>query len=86
MSETHSYQDLQRLFGPYFPMPAEAYMKGDVYEYRCPYHSMCPAKADCFSTATPEPLQDCDILNVTCRLCGNKKIPVYARIATRIMK
>jgi hypothetical protein len=36
------------------------------------------AGAKCFVAATPEPLQENDILNVKCRLCGNKKIPIYA--------
>ncbi|MGN0427412.1 MAG: hypothetical protein ACI4F0_06395 [Agathobacter sp.] len=79
-----TYKDLQVMFGPYYPMPSEAYMKGDVIEYRCPYIPKCPARAKCFATATPEPLQDNDVLNVKCRLCGNKKIPVYARCAANV--
>lgn len=69
------------MFGPYYVMPSEAYMKGDVIEYRCPYRPLCPASAQCFAVATPEPLQDNDILNIKCRLCGNKKIPVFAKDA-----
>lgn len=73
------------MFGPYFIMPEETAMKGDVIEYRCPYISRCPAKANCFATATPEPLQDGDILNIKCRLCGNQKIPIYAQYAARFI-
>ena len=76
-----TYQDLQVMFGMDFEMPPATAMKGDVYEYRCPYITKCPANAKCFATSTPEPLQDGDILNIKCRLCGNKKIPVYAQHA-----
>ena len=43
------------MFGPYYPMPSEAYMKGDVIEYRCPYIPKCPAGAKCFATAKKQP-------------------------------
>lgn len=79
--EECTYQDLQVMFGMDFEMPPATAMKGDVYEYRCPYITKCPANAKCFATSTPEPLQDGDILNIKCRLCGNKKIPVYAQHA-----
>lgn len=81
VSEECTYQDLQVMFGMEFEMPPETAMRGDVYEYRCPYITKCPANARCFAAATPEPLQDRDILNIKCRLCGNKKIPIYARSA-----
>lgn len=86
MRETKTYTDLQRMFGPYFSMPGAESMRGDVYEYRCPYHHMCPANGSCFIAATPEPLREDVILNVKCRLVGNQKIPVYAGMAARIMK
>jgi hypothetical protein len=86
VSDTMTYQDLQELFGPYYQMPSVTSMKGDAIEYRCPYIPKCPAGANCFAAATPEPLQDEDILNVKCRLCGNQKIPVYARQAARIIR
>lgn len=76
-----TYQDLQVMFGMEFIMPPAEEMKGDVVEYRCPYIIKCPAKANCFAAAAPEPLQDGDILNIRCRLCGNKKIPIYAQYA-----
>jgi hypothetical protein len=78
VTEQKTYKDLQRMFGHKYRMPPETAMKGDVIEYRCPYIPMCPAGAKCFVAATPEPLQENDILNVKCRLCGNKKIPIYA--------
>ena len=81
VSSNHTYQDLQVMFGMEFIMPPAEEMKGDVVEYRCPYIIKCPAKANCFAAATPEPLQDGDILNIRCRLCGNKKIPIYAQYA-----
>ena len=59
---------------------------GVEYEYRCPFHSKCPAKAYCFIVSTPVPLQDGDILNVRCRCCGNDKISVYAKYAESIVK
>ena len=86
LSDIRTYQDLQRMFGAYYAMPAESYMKGDIYEYRCPYIPRCPAGANCFATATPEPLQDGDVLNVKCRLCGNQKIPIYATSAARYIR
>lgn len=83
VSSNMTYKDLQAMFGAFYQMPSETSMKGDVIEYRCPYIPKCPAGAKCFAVATPEPLQDNDVLNVACRLCGNKKIPVYARDAAR---
>lgn len=78
-----TYQDLQEMFGMYFEMPPAEKMKGDIVEYRCPYMSKCPSNAKCFVITTPEPLHDGDILNIKCRLCGNKKIPIYAHYAAR---
>ncbi len=86
VSGTMTYQDLLDMFGSFYQMPAEESMKGDVVEYRCPYTLKCPAGANCFAAATPKPLQDEDILNVKCRLCGNKKIPVYAKAAAVLKK
>lgn len=79
-----TYKELQSMFSPYYSMPSETYMKGDVIEYRCPYIPKCPAGARCFAIATPEPLQAGDILYVKCRLCGNSKIPIYARCAANV--
>ena len=76
-----TYQDLQKLFGAHYKMPSEIVMNCSEVVYRCPYIPLCPARANCFVTATPEPLQDEDILSVKCRLCGNKKIPIYAKDA-----
>ena len=84
VSDIKTYKDLQVMFGSDFEMPPVEAMKGDVIEYRCPYITKCPTKANCFAAATPEPLQDGDILNVKCRLCGNQKIPIYAHYAARI--
>lgn len=71
------------MFGSDYDMPPMAdFERGDEIEYRCPYHSKCPADANCFVVGTPQPLQDHDILNVKCRLCGTK-IPIYARTAAR---
>ena len=79
-----TYKDLLRMFGSEYEMPPEVdFKKGDEIEYRCPYNSKCPAGANCFVIATPEPLQEREILNVKCRLCGNQKIPVYAGLAER---
>lgn len=75
----YTYQDLKLMFGIEHDMPPEEEMRGDVLEYRCPYTDMCPANANCFAVATPKPLQDDDILNVKCKLIGNKKIPIYAK-------
>lgn len=80
----YSYQDLQAMFGDEFEMPPVEALKGDMLEYRCPYIAKCPANANCFAIETPKPLQDGDILNIRCRLCGNKKIPVYARCAEQV--
>lgn len=85
-SGTMTYQELLDMFGPFYQMPAEEAMKGDVVEYRCPYTPKCPARANCFVAATSKPLQDGDILNVKCRLCGNKKIPVFAKAAAVLKK
>lgn len=71
------------MFGMEFVMPPAEAMRGDVVVYRCPYITKCPAKANCFAAATPEPLQDGDILNIKCRLCGNQKIPIYAQYAAQ---
>lgn len=72
------------MFGSKYEMPPVAdFEKGDENEYRCPYIPSCPAGANCFAVATPEPLQEKEILNVTCRLCGNRKIPIYAGKARR---
>lgn len=82
-----TYQDLIGMFGSEYEMPPVAdFEKGDKNEYRCPYISRCPAGANCFAVATPEPLQEKEILNVTCRLCGNRKIPIYAGKAQRSIK
>ena len=79
-----TYQDLIGMFGSKYEMPPVAdFEKGDENEYRCPYIPSCPAGANCFAVATPEPLQEKEILNVTCRLCGNRKIPIYAGKARR---
>ena len=57
------------MFGSKYEMPPVAdFEKGDENEYRCPYIPSCPAGANCFAVATPEPLQEKEILNVTCRL------------------
>ena len=75
------------MFGSKYEMPPVAdFEKGDENEYRCPYIPSCPAGANCFAVATPEPLQEKEILNVTCRLCGNRKIPIYAGKARRSKK
>ena len=56
------------MFGSKYEMPPVAdFEKGDENEYRCPYIPSCPAGANCFAVATPEPLQEKEILNVTCR-------------------
>ena len=75
------------MFGSEYEMPPVAdFEKGDENEYRCPYIPSCPAGANCFAVATPEPLQEKEILNVSCRLCGNRKIPIYAGKAQRSIK
>lgn len=87
MNHLNSYHELQRLFRhQHFAMPSEAYEMGDIYEYRCPYRSVCPANARCFIIATPAPLAEDTILNVSCRLYGGKKIPVYAGKPSNISK
>lgn len=68
------------MFGSDFPMPSEEFIGTDI-EYRCPYRTKCCTKAKCFAAATPEPLQEDAILNVSCRLMGGKKIPVFASAA-----
>lgn len=79
-----TYQDLVGMFGSDYEMPPEAdFEKGDEIEYRCPYIPKCPAKANCFVVGTPKPLQEKEVLNIKCRLCGNRKIPVYAGSAAR---
>ena len=79
-----TYQDLIGMFGSEYEMPPEAdFEKGDENEYRCPYIPSCPTGAKCFAVATPEPLQEKDVLNVNCRLFGNRKIPIYAGKAQR---
>ena len=40
-------------------------------------------QAKCFAVATPKPLQENEILNIKCHLCGDRKIPVYAGAAAR---
>ena len=75
------------MFGADYEMPSEVdFEKGDEIEYRCPYIPKCPAKANCFAVGTPEPLQEKEILNIKCRLGGNRKIPVYAGLAARRKK
>ncbi len=86
MTGEYSYQDLKNMFGPYYIMPPESLLRETEIEYRCPYSPKCPAGANCFVTATPEPLQSKDVLNVKCRLLGNRKIPIYAKEAVRIPK
>ena len=82
-----TYQDMIGLFGSDYEMPPAAHFEEEVeFEYRCPYHSKCPTGAHCFVVSTPVPLQDTDILNVRCRYCGNSKIPVYAKLAAKIVK
>lgn len=82
-----TYQDLIGMFGSEYEMPPVAdFEKGDENEYRCPYIPSCPTGANCFAVATPEPLQEKEILNVSCRLCGNRKIPIYAGKAQRRIK
>ena len=84
MPTVTTYQDLIGMFGSKYEMPPAAdFEKGDENEYRCPYIPSCPAGAKCFVVATPEPLQEKDVLNVKCRLYGNRKIPVYAGKAVR---
>lgn len=85
VSKHKTYEDLQQMFGPYYPMPPATVLAEEEIEYRCPYISRCETGANCFAVATPEPLQDSDILNVKCRLLGGKKLPVYAR-AARVRK
>jgi hypothetical protein len=85
VTSNHTYQDLLVMFGMEFVMPPAEAMRGDVVEYRCPYIAKCPAEANCFAAAAPEPLQDGDILNIKCRLCGNQKIPIYARDAAQFV-
>jgi len=81
-----TYQDLIGMFGSDYEMPPEAdFTKGDEYEYRCSYFPKCPTGAKCFVVSTPEPLQEKDVLNVSCRLMG-KKIPVYAGKTIRRVK
>ena len=82
-----TYQDLIGMFGSKYEMPpADDFDKGDENEYRCPYIPSCLAGAKCFAVATPVPLQENDVLNVTCRLCGNRKILIYAGKAHRSIK
>lgn len=79
-----SYQDLIGMFGSDYEMPPMAdFEKGDEIEYRCPYIPKCPTKAKCFAVATPKPLQENEVLNIKCHLCGDRKIPVYAGAAAR---
>lgn len=79
-----TYQDLIGMFGSDYEMPPEAdFEKGDEIEYRCPYIPKCPAKAKCFAIGTPKPLQENEVLNIKCRLCGNRKIPIYAGEAAK---
>jgi len=82
MRDEKTYSDLQEMFGPYYPMPqVDISVGGHEIEYRCPYIPKCPANARCLIVVTPEPLQDNDILSVKCRLCGGRKIPIYAYAA-----
>lgn len=82
-----TYQDLLRMFGSFYEMPPESeFEKRDEIVYRCPYNSKCPAGANCFVVAAPEPLQERTILNVKCRLCRNQKIPIYAGPAANWVK
>lgn len=85
VSKHKTYEELQQMFGPYYPMPPATVLAEEEIEYRCPYISRCETGANCFAVATPEPLQDSDILNVKCRLLGGKKLPIYAR-AARVKK
>lgn len=79
-----TYQDLVGMFGSDYEMPPVAdFEKGDEVEYRCPYIPKCPTKAKCFAVATPKPLQENEVLNIKCHLCGDRKIPVYAGAAAR---
>ena len=79
VASVDTYQDLIGMFGSEYEMPPEAvFEKGDENEYRCPYIPSCPTGANCFVVATPEPLREKDVLNVKCRLYGNRKIPIYA--------
>lgn len=81
IKEKITYGELIGMFGTEFEMPPLGdYMKGDEIEYRCPYHSKCPANANCFAIGTPKVLHEDDVLNIKCRLCDDK-IPVYARLA-----
>lgn len=82
-----TYRDLIGMFGSTYEMPPEAaFERGDEVEYRCPYHSVCPAHANCFAVSSPEPLYERDIINIKCRLCGNRKIPVYAGLSANYIK
>ena len=84
MEKYTTYQDLIGLFGSKYEMPPESdYDNGDENEYRCPYTPSCPSGAQCFVVATPKPLQEKDVLNVKCRLLGNRKIPIFAGKAQR---
>ena len=86
-AEVTTYEDLIGMFGSKYEMPPLVdFEKGDENEYRCPYIPSCPTGAKCFAVATPEPLQENVVLNITCRLCGNRKIPIYARKAQRNIK